>query len=367
MKPERILVVSFNMDRCGAETFIMNIYRALDRTKVQFDFLLHCSYKSDYEDEILSLGGRIYKVQPYKIYNRKSYDMELDRFFDSHPEYRIIHGHLYNRIEYLAVAKKHGLITISHCHTTSNGKGIKGRIKDYLHRNINKVADYKFACSKESGLWLYKNNDFKVIRNAIDTELFKFDKNRRESIRREFNISAKTIVLGHVGRFLPVKNHRFLLDVFSEYRKNNQNSMLMLVGEGPLLEDTKKYAKELNINDNVIFTGSRADVSSLLCAMDLFVFPSEHEGLPVTLVEAQSTGLTCVVPTHITEEIHVTDLLTKLELNSPREWARTCNLLTERQIKRENYKEKVKESGFDIKQTARELQDFYLNLAKEIK
>lgn len=366
MSPARILMVSFNMDRCGAETFIMNIYRAIDRTKVQFDFLLHCSYKSDYEDEILSLGGRIFKIQPYKIYNKRAYDKELDTFFDSHPEYKIIHGHLYNRIEYLARAKKHGLITISHCHSTSNGKGPKAWLLNYLHRNINSVADYRFACSEESGKWLYKNKDFKVIRNAIDTDLFMYSDEARDKTRSEFNIRQSTTLLGHVGRFLPVKQHSVLLNVFASYHKDNPDSTLLLVGEGPLIESTKKQAENLGLKDSVIFAGSRSDVNHLLCAMDLFVFPSEHEGLPVTLVEAQSTGLPCVVPEHITEEAHVTKLVKTVKGFDIKIWKDTCEeaLSEYSSHPRNKTYEEVKASGYDIKQTAEELQSFYLELVK---
>ncbi|MCR5761474.1 MAG: glycosyltransferase [Sphaerochaetaceae bacterium] len=364
--PVRILMVSFNMDRCGAETFVMNFYRAIDRTKVQFDFLLHCSYKSDYEDEIESMGGRIYKIQPYKIYNKKAYDRELDEFFNKHPEYKIIHGHLYNRIEYLAVAKKHGLITISHSHSTSNGKGPKAWLLTYLHRHINSVTDYRFACSEESGKWLYKEKDYKVVRNAIDTNLFKYSTYERNKIRKEFNINKNTVVFGHVGRFLPVKQHSILLKIFSEYHKGNPDSKLLLVGDGPLFKETGKKTEALNINDSVIFAGSRPDVNSLLCAMDLFVFPSEHEGLPVTLVEAQSTGLPCVVPSHITEEVHVTDLMRKVEGFDPKEWAEECQkaLNDFSSYKREEALEAVKASGFDIQETAQELQNFYLEINK---
>lgn len=364
MSPTRILMVSFNMDRCGAETFIMNIYRAIDRTKVQFDFLLHCSYKSDYEDEIHSLGGRIYKVQPYKIYNKRAYDEELDAFFDSHPEYKIIHGHLYNRIEYLAVAKKHGLITIAHSHNSSNGKGPKAWLLNFLHRNVNNVADYRFACSEESGKWLYKNKDFKIIRNAINTVLFTYSDVARDNIRNELGIKQSTTVLGHVGRFMPVKQHSVLLSIFASYHKDNPDSVLLLVGEGPLMDSTKKQTESLGLKDSVIFAGSRSDVNHLLCAMDLFVLPSDHEGLPVTLVEAQCTGLPCIVPENITEEIHVTKLLKKITGFDIKTWKDACeeSLSSSSSYPRAKAYEEVKASGFDIKQTAEELQSFYLGL-----
>ena len=363
MKPERILVVSHCMDRNGAETLIMNIYRNLDREKVQFDFLLHCNYKSDYEEEIESLGGRIFKVPSYNIINHFSYVRTLDRFFSEHPEFRIVHGHLFNKILYLKVARKHNLVTICHSHASTNGTGLQALVLDFLHRNVNRYTTYRFACSEQAGRWLYgKNAEFRVIPNGIDTQRFRFSIESRERIREEFGIGSDATVLGHVGRFHPVKNHPFLLEVFADYLKTHPSAVLMLVGDGPLRQSMQEKAGQYGIENSVVFTGSRPDTPALLCAMDCFVFTSLNEGLPVTLVEAQCSGLPCIVPDHITQEVEVTDLLVRIPLHEGAEkWAESIGLAETEN--RETYPGKVAEGGFDIRKTALDLQDFYLRIA----
>ena len=365
MQPVRILVVNHCMDRNGAETLIMNIYRHLDREKVQFDFLLHCDYKSDFEDEIESLGGRIFKVPEYKIINHCSYVRKLDSFFDAHPEYHVVHGHLFNRIEYLKVAKRHGLVTIAHCHASTNGKGLSARVADWLHRNINDYTDYRFACSEQAGQWLYgKDSGYKVVPNAIDTDAFAFDTAARQSTRKELGIDEHSFVIGNVGRLIAVKNQGFLLEVFKAFNAKNPESRLLIVGEGPLMEELKAKASDLSIGDKVIFTGSRKDVSSLLSAMDCFVFPSVFEGLPVTLIEAQCSGLPCLVPDHITSEAEVTGLFRRKVLSEGADaWA--CEI-TKTEEDRKSYAGKVMSAGYDIRQVAKELQDLYLKLSSQV-
>ena len=364
MLPIRVLVVNHCMDRNGAESLIMNIYRNLDRNIIQFDFLLHCNYRSAFEDEIESLGGRIFKISPYKIYNHFSYVKTLERFFANHPEFKIIHGHLFNRIAYLKVAKKLGLITISHCHASTNGNGISAKIADYLHRNINRYTDYRFACSRQAGEWLYgEEATFTVIPNAIDTAIFKFNNEKRRLVRSDLGISDYSMVIGHVGRFIQVKNHDFILSVFAEYKKTVPESVLLLVGDGPLVNTVKEKARILGISDSVITTGARQDIPNLLCAMDCFIFPSLFEGLPVTLIEAQCSGLPCLLSDHITSEAEVTDLFTRLSLSANSEsWA---SKIAKNENNRESYSTIVMNAGYDIKKTSAELQAFYLKLAKE--
>ena len=364
MLPIRVLVVSHCMDRNGAESLIMNIYRNLDRNKVQFDFLLHCNYRSAFEDEIESIGGRIFKISPYKIYNHFAYVKTLERFFSNHPEYRIVHGHLFNRIAYLKVAKKLGLITIAHCHASTNGNGISAKIADYLHRNINRYSDYRFACSRQAGEWLYgEKASFTVIPNAIDTSIFKFNSEKRKLVRTDLGISECSMVIGHIGRFIQVKNHEFILRVFAAYKKIVPDSSLLLVGDGPLLNTVKEKTGILGLSDSVITTGARQDIPDLLCAMDCFIFPSLFEGLPVTLIEAQCSGLPCVIADHITDEAAVTDLFTRLSLSqNPESWAYK---IAKNENKREPYSTVVMNAGYDIKKTSAELQAFYLKLAKE--
>lgn len=363
MEPVRVLINNTTMDRGGAETLIMNIYRKIDRTKIQFDFLLHCNYKSAYEDEITKLGGIIYKLPKYRLFNEISFRKALKRFFCSHPQYHIIHCHLMNSASIiLDEAKKCGLHTIAHSHATTNGSGPQAWIRDFLHRNLYKIAEYRFACSKDAGNWLFRGRaPFTVIRNGIDTSKFSYNLDSRMMIRKDLNIGSNSVVLGNVGRLSKEKNQSFLLNFFSSFHKKHPDSVLIIVGTGSLLSQLQKKTEKLNLEKSVIFTGSRPDVEKLLCAMDVFVFPSLFEGLPVTLVEAQCSGLPCVTSDIITPEVEATDLLTRISLSDSTDtWIKQVeNALS---IKRENRSKDVEKAGYDIETTARELQDFYLNV-----
>ena len=363
MEPVRVLINNTTMDRGGAETLIMNVYREIDRTKVQFDFLLHCDYKSAYENEITSLGGLIYKLPKYRLFNEVPFRNALKKFFCSHPQYHIIHCHLMNSASIvLDEANKCGLHTIAHSHATTNGSGPQAWIRDFLHRNLYRIAEYRFACSTDAGNWLFRGKaPFTIIRNGVDTSKFIYNPELGMMTRKDLSIEPKTIVLGNVGRLSKEKNHSFLLDIFSVFHEKHPDSVLVIVGTGPLLSRLQTKAKRLNLLENIIFTGSRPDVEKMLCTMDVFVFPSLFEGLPVTLIEAQCSGLPCVISDIITTEIDATELLTRISLSDGVEtWVK--HIEEALSIKRESHSEDIKNYGYDIKTTARELQDFYLNL-----
>ncbi len=362
-EPVRVLIVSTTMDRGGAETLVMNVFRCLDRTKVMFDFVVHCNYRSAYEEEIEQLGGKIYRLPDYKIYNEFSYRRAFRNFFKSHPEYRIVHSHVNNTgAIFLDEANKCGLQTIAHSHCTSNGSGPGAWIRDLIKRNTCKVAKYRFACSEEAGNWLYRGKaPFTVIRNGIDSRLFGFNPDYRSQLRKELNIPEDAVVIGHVGRFDPVKNHIFNLQVFSCFVKKHPDSFLVLAGDGPLQHEIEKKVFSTGLKDRVIFTGSRRDVNRLYSAFDVFVFPSLNEGLPLTVIEAQCSGLPCVVSAHLTDEFEVTDLIHRIPLSdNPGIWANTIEQVLE--TKRKDRSEDIIKGGFDISETAKELQDFYISL-----
>lgn len=318
-KPIRILHVFGRLNRGGAEMMIMTLYRNIDRTKVQFDFIVHANEKCAFEDEVRFLGGNIYKVPRYNGKNHFQYKKAWNEFFQNHPEYKIIHGHIRSTASiYLKIAKKLGLITIAHSHNTSSGGGFSAVVKNILQYPIRSIADYLFACSRAAGEWLYgkracKGDNFFILNNAIDTEKFIFNEETRLKKRKELQIEDK-FVIGHVGRFHPQKNHYFLIDIFKEIYNINKNSVLLLIGDGDLKKSIQEKVEDLGLSNNVVFTGVRPNVPELLQAMDVFLFPSLYEGLPVALIEAQAAGLPCIVSDKITTDTKITDLISFVPL-----------------------------------------------------
>ena len=291
----RVLHVVNIMNRAGLETMIMNLYRNIDRTKVQFDFLTHNTNSGDYDDEIKELGGRIFTVASRRLGIMKN-RRQLMEFFKKHTEYKIIHVHVssLSYITPLKIATKANVPTrVIHSHSS---RPPKGSIHKVLHmfnqRKINKYATNYFACSDVAAMWLYGNGlyyklDIKLINNSINAMEYSFDTKIRERIRKELDISNK-LVVGHIGRFQEPKNHKFLIDIFKKIHNFYPNSALMLLGNGELEDEIRRKVKKLGLEKSVMFMGVRSDVPNLLQAMDIFVFPSLYEGLPLTLVEAQA-------------------------------------------------------------------------------
>ena len=318
--PIRILQVLAGMNRGGAETFIMNVYRKIDKTKVQFDFLLFREEECDFNEEILELGGKIYWIPRYSGKNHFKYIKAWKTFFKDHPEYKIIHGHVRSTASiYLKIANKNGLTTIAHSHSTSSrGSQLERLVKKSFQLPIRYIADHLFSCSDEAGEWLYgrksmKKDKYHLLKNAIDTKAFKYSRSIREEKRRELGIQNNKVI-GHVGSFTPPKNHTFIIDVFKEIYGKDNDAVLLLVGDGKLRSSIEKKIKNMNLTESVVMTGVRSDVPELLQAMDIMVFPSLFEGLPVTLIEAQASGLPCIVADTITPEVGISDSLKFLSL-----------------------------------------------------
>lgn len=297
MSATRVLQVLGCLDRGGAENMIMSIYRNIDREKFQFDFVLHLKKHADFDDEVRALGGRIYYAPRYDGRNHFEYKDWWTYFFKAHPEYNLIHSHIRSTASIITeIAKKYGVKTIVHSHNTATaGSGLSAFVKDIMQKGITRYADKCLACSDAAGKWLFKNHSYTVLPNAIDAKLFVFNEENRKKIRKQYNLSD-SFVIGHVARFHKVKNQTFLMEIFKEFLKRKPNAKLLLVGEKIGSEGIDKsellnYAESLGITDKVIFAGNVPNVNEYLSAMDAFVFPSIHEGLPVTLIEAQASGL----------------------------------------------------------------------------
>ena len=356
----RVLQVVTYMGRGGLETMLMNYYRHMDRNKVQFDFLVHRDFEADYDQEILELGGKIYHVSRLVPWSR-SYRAELKIFFHEHPEYRIVHVHQ-DCLSSVALqcAEECGVpVRIAHSHNSNQDKNWKYLIKLHYMKQIPYYATDLFACSKLSGRWMFGDNSFQILNNAIDTDCYRYSKSEDMDVREELEL-GNSIVIGHVGRFDPQKNHEFLIDIFCACTKLDSNMKLMLVGDGEGKEKIRQKVRDMNLQDKVVFTGIRSDVSRLMQAMNVFVFPSLYEGLPVTLIEAQASGLPCVISAHLSDEcIIIKDLVSSMPLKeSPTRWAE--HILHQSHQERENYFKKLQESGYDISTAAKKLEDFYL-------
>ncbi len=369
----RILHVLGRLDRGGAETMIMNLYRHIDRERIQFDFVIHTEETCDYTKEILALGGRIYSMLPFQTSTALGYQRRWRDFFRAHPVYTIVHGHMRSTASlYLHEAKRAGCLTIVHSHNTSSGRGFSALVKNILQFPLRYQADYLFACSRQAGIWLYgeracRRGNFRILKNGIETEAFRFDGGAREAKRRELlpeaERSGKWPVFLHIGRLETQKNHRFLLEIMKEIVKRCPDARLWLCGAGPLKEALQTQARAMGLKEQVRFLGVRTDVSALMQAADVMVFPSLFEGLPVTLVEAQAAGLPVLMSDTVTEEVILTDLVQSLPLSVPAaHWAqKACEMAAgSRETARADYVECVSRNGYDAAANAAALSRFYL-------
>ena len=355
----RILhIVSF-MQRGGLETLIMNCYRHIDREKMQFDFIVHRDFRADYDDEIEALGGKIYRLPRLNPFS-PAYRKALLDFFHGHPEYKIVHCHLdcMSSIP-LAAAKQCGVpVRIAHAHSSNQTKDWKYPLKRFFMRKISAVATHFFACSQTAGQWMFPGQDVTIINNGVDTAQFSYDPNVRKEVRTELGLKQE-LVLGHVGRFMPEKNHDFLIDIFAEVHKRVPDAKLILVGTGPLEANVRKKVSDLNLADNVDFLGVRSDVNRILQAVDVFVLPSLYEGLGISAVEAQTAGAYCVLSDTVPQICKMTDIVDFISLNSsPDQWA--DSIIAGGNVARVDHSTEVIQAGYDIRVTANWLQNFYL-------
>ncbi len=360
MEPVRILHIVTYMGRGGLESMLMNYYRHIDRSKVQFDFLVHRDFEADYDKEIQSLGGKIYHISRLIPWSNQ-YRRELKSFFQAHSEYKIVHVHQ-DCLSSVALqcAKECGIpVRIAHAHSTSAVKNLKYPIKCFYMRKIPQYATQMFACSEKAGKWMFCGAPFAIVKNAVDAQRYRFSLETAQQIRTELSLQNQ-FVLGHVGRFRPEKNHEFLIDVFSAVVQKFPNSVLLLAGDGDLQPNIQEKVQKMGLTDKVRFLGACSNVDQLLQAMDVFVFPSLYEGLPVTMVEAQAAGVPCVISDKVLPECIITDLVTRKSLQDSLEsWAE--EILKHQNRNHENTYDQICAARFDIEQNARKLQEFYLD------
>lgn len=368
----KILHCVSKMDRAGQEVFIMNVFRNIDRSKYHFSFLCTNNDPGDFDNDIRELGGDIFYLPEPQYGNgirkyKEKIELLKEWFISNKEKFDIVHLHTYHALDvfvHLVACRKAGCKRlVVHSHNTS-GQHV------FLHccfRVFDNFFNFtRFACAYDAGEWLYgkhkmKEGSVKIIYNGIRPNDYRYFIGKSWKIRKELQLEGKTVI-GHIGRFSQQKNHDFLLDVFHGYNRINPESVLLLIGKGELLEHIKEKAKKLSIQDKVMFLGTREDISDLLSAMDLMVFPSLHEGLSVVLVEAQASGLKCIISDNIlpTEECIIPELFTKLNISErPQTWANEIDEVKEKIIDREECCEKMIDSPFNIIRTVKQMEDEY--------
>lgn len=368
----RILHVIGAMDRAGAETLVMNIYRQIDRTKYQFDFLVNSKKQSDYDKEIQSLGGKIYHIPAFTGFNYRRYKHALRQHLVLHPEHRIIHNHM-TSTAYVAAKQAHRLNRriIIHTHSQNFYKGLQHICFTLSSLPLRYIGDFYFACSEEAGIETFGSRiltspRYETLHNAIDLSEYRCTTEDHNALKHFYKLEDRP-VFGHIGRFIPEKNHDFLLQSFYNVKKLLPNAVLFLAGRGPLEEKIKAQASKLHIADSVIFLGVCDNVAQLLKIIDVFVFPSINEGLGLAAIEAQAAGATCLLSTGVPELASIfSSKRIPLDLG-PTRWA---YLLTEAYYSslnknRTEAPEILANHGYDIVQVANQLTKRYAALLDE--
>lgn len=326
---KRLLCLLSSMNAGGAETFLMKVYRGIDKDQYQMDFCINVKEKCFYEDEIHSMGGKLYRI-PSKSENLMEFKKQLTE---------IIKTNCYDNVLRitssamgfmdLKIAKKAGAkVCCARSSNASDGDSFKSKVMHRVGRVLyNKYVDVKVAPSDLAARYTftnkaYENGNVNIIHNGVDLGIFKFYPEERSKIRAEFGVPDGIKIVGHVGRFDEQKNHAFLIDIYDKMLKTDENLKLLLVGNGNLQGQIREKAQGLGIDDKIIFAGVRSDVPQLLSAMDIFVFPSFYEGMPNTVIEAQATGLPCIIADTITREANITGIVKYMALGNAENWAK---------------------------------------------
>lgn len=369
MKRDEPIVIAQIMGKWiggGVEAVVMNYYRHIDRNKIQFDFICDEDSTNIPYDEIEELGGRVIIVPPYQHIG--AYLKKLKQIFKEN-KYKIVHSHI-NALSVfpLYAAKCAGVpVRIAHSHSTSNKKEWKKTLMKNMLRPFSKVfaTDY-MCCSELAGRWLFGNKTYDegkvyLLNNAIDVEKFAYNEEVRKAKRKELEIADDTFVIGHIGRFVAQKNHIFLIDIFNEVHKEKENSVLLLVGQGPLENEIKEKVNRLGLSDSVKFLGQIDDVSELYQAFDLFLLPSLYEGLGMVLIEAQCAGLPCVASTEVPDVAKINSNFIFIELQDEvNVWNKEILKLSESTEERKDAFKEIKFAGYSIDEEEKKLEEKYL-------
>lgn len=413
-EPIRILHVFGKLNRGGAESRVMDLYRHIDRSQVQFDFLVHCKAtdeekksgkpleelrkKEDLDDEVKSLGGRIYVLPRFTGTNLGEYRRACRAFFAEHHEFAAVEGHMTSMAAvYLPIAKKAGVpVTIAHARSAGVDSGIRGLATRLFRSSLPKKCDRMMSCSREAARAVFgekalESGQVMMVPNALELEHFYFDPELRKKMREKYSIPEDALVIGHVGRFDAVKNQSFLAGVgekllplwnrSEEKDKAGRKLYFLFAGKGSLQEKVEQAFAQAGLSDHLVFMGQlpREETAAAYQAFDVFVLPSLYEGMPGTAIEAQAAGLPCVLADTITKEAALTELVCQLPLNQEETWAKElarrvgstgegCVKQGDLEGRREASRQAagvLDEAGYNVETAAVKMQELYLGFAKE--
>lgn len=369
----KILHYIGSLHYAGAQTFLMELYRNIDRDNFQFDFVVFPEDECGFYDEVKEYGGMIYVCPKFNGLNYLEFVKWWNAFLAVHSvEYSTIHIHqTVTARMVIKASRKHGIPTILHSHSKSNGSGLVAKLKDMMQFNLGHMADYMYACSDEAGQYLFGpnvigKNNYETLQNAIDISRFEYNEHVRKKLRLSLNIEDK-YVLGVVGRFHHTKNQIFLINLLPEIVVKVPNVMLMLVGDGDERVLLERRAAELGVTDNVLFVGNKRNTEDYYQCMDLFVMPSLHEGFGIVALEAQASGLHCLLSSAIPKSVNVTGNVEFLDLIGNC-WTNAIyeTFLCSERARCENI-EALYRAGFDSKELAKRIEKKYYELNRMVR
>lgn len=350
----------------GSQAMIMNLYQRIDRSRVQFDFVVDHPEYDAYRTLVEDLGGKVYTVPVFNGRNFFQVISGWEQLFQAHPEYSILHSHARSYASiYLPVARRNGLKTIVHSHNTSNGKGLSSLAKNILQYPLRYQSDYYFGCSRDAGRWLFgdrivSSDRFFVLNNAVDAQKFRYDPKAREEYRKQFDIKDENVYL-QVGSLSDQKNHLFSLEVFQKLCQDRPDCRLYIAGVGEKEQIIREKIDAYHLNRNVFLLGRRNDVDKLLQMADCYIMPSIYEGLSVAAVEAQASGIPCLLSDVVSREVKITDVCEFLPLDAD-VWKQR---LDDKFVRKDTY-DQIKNAGYDISDTSAWLTEFYERIGKDV-
>ena len=367
-KPKRLLCIVSNMDAGGAETFLMKMYRQLDRTCYQMDFVVSGDGRGYYEHEIERLGGRVFRItrktKDFSAYRRELFDAVRE---DGCPVVLRIGSNAFSAID-LWIAKRAGArrLALRSSNASDGQAGLGMLLQRALRRPLTSVANVKIAPSDLAAEYTFgpmamRKGEVHYLRNALDLDAYAFSAEKRTAIRAELSIDADALVVGHVGRFAPQKNHGFLIEVFTELLKSRPDARLVLVGKGELEDEVFAKAEAFGVLGSIVFTGVRSDVPALLSAFDALALPSLYEGMPNVVIEAQAAGLSCVVSDTVTRQADVTGLVEYLPIDNTTAWAKV--LESAATVERLDTRTAMTAAGYDISSEAKKFVELVYGVA----